>query len=316
MLHLENDTFRQFVNKISIESGIDTDILEKDYYVCLILKELAESQDTIKAYFKGGTAVYKILPTMNRFSEDIDLTVEVISDESNNKNKTRLEKSALGYKILGLELIKEECINNKGSVTAVYRYKSAFDQSYMPLYREGKIQVESTSFTISEPTEKYTIEPIIYKLADDSSKKILKEKFNISEFDIRIIKLERIFTDKVFATEFYYLRKMYADMAKHIYDIFNLYNNEIIRNLLKDTKEFSKLIDYKRQEEIYRKGGIDFNTKLSDFTYLALDYSDEFIKEFNNMQEKYVLNEKFKVSIDDAKKVLINLKEIFITNNL
>ena len=38
---------------------------------------------------------------MNRFSEDIDLTVKVIPEQSNTKNKNRLKESALGYKIEG-----------------------------------------------------------------------------------------------------------------------------------------------------------------------------------------------------------------------
>ena len=110
---------------------------------------------------------------MNRFSEDIDLTVKVLSEESNTRNKKRLKESALGYKIDGLELIKEECIDNKGSVTGMYKYTSVYADSEMPLQRAGKIQVESTSFTVGEPTEKYYIEPLLYKLASDDEKKIV-----------------------------------------------------------------------------------------------------------------------------------------------
>ena len=101
---------------MSKKINIDADIIEKDYYVCTVLKELASKQDYLKAYFKGGTAVYKILDTMNRFSEDIDLTVEVIKEESNNSNKTRLKKSAIGYKIPGLELDKDKTKDVKQSV--------------------------------------------------------------------------------------------------------------------------------------------------------------------------------------------------------
>ncbi len=48
--------------------------------MCTILKNLSENQDELQAYFKGRTAIYKILDTMNRFSEDIDLTVKVLPD--------------------------------------------------------------------------------------------------------------------------------------------------------------------------------------------------------------------------------------------
>ncbi len=301
LFHLKEKDFKKFIEDMSIKTNIAVDIIEKDYYVCLVLKELAKKQDYLKAYFKGGTAVYKILETMNRFSEDIDLTVKVLLEESNTRNKKRLKESALGYEIEGLELIKDGCIDNKGSVTGVYQYVSVYEDNEIPLQRAGKIQVESTSFTVSEPTEKYYIEPLIYKLANDKEKKILEEQFDITKIEIEIIKLERMFIDKIFAAEFYYIRNMYMDTAKHLYDISVLFNNDKIQKLLNNKDELNKLIDYKRQEEKVRIGGIDEKTAIKDFSYFKLEFSDALIKEFENMQNKYVLNDKYKFSIDQVK---------------
>lgn len=303
LLHLNKFEFENFIEIIIEREDIDKDIIEKDYYVCLILKELSKRQDYLKSYFKGGTAVYKILDTMNRFSEDIDLTVKVLPEESNTRNKKRLKESALGYEIEGLELIKDECIDNKGSVTGVYQYTSVYEDSEIPLQRAGKIQVESTSFTVSEPTEKYYIEPLIYKLANNKEKKILEEQFDVTKIEIEIIKLERMFIDKIFAAEFYYIRNMYTDTAKHLYDISVLFNNDKIQKLLNDKDELNKLIDYKRQEKI-RIGGIDEKTAIKDFNYFKLEFSDSLIREFENMQNKYVLNDKYKFSIDQVKEIL------------
>ena len=304
LLHLNKFEFENFIEIIKEREDIDKDIIEKDYYVCLILKELSKRQDYLKAYFKGGTAVYKILDTMNRFSEDIDLTVKVLPEESNTRNKKRLKESALGYEIEGLELIKDECIDNKASVTGVYQYTSVYEDSEIPLQRAGKIQVESTSFTVSEPTEKYYIEPLIYKLANNKEKKILEEQFDVTKIEIEIIKLERMFIDKIFAAEFYYIRNMYTDTAKHLYDISVLFNNDKIQKLLNDKDELNKLIDYKRQEEKIRIGGIDEKTAIKDFSYFKLEFSDSLIREFENMQNKYVLNDKYKFSIDQVKEIL------------
>lgn len=289
---------------MSIKTNIAVDIIEKDYYVCLLLKELAKKQDDLKAYFKGGTAVYKILDTMNRFSEDIDLTVKVLPEESNTRNKKRLKESALGYEVEGLELIKDKCIDNKGSITGVYQYTSVYEDSEIPLQRAGKIQVESTSFTVSEPTEKYYIEPLIYKIANDKEKKILEDQFDITKIEIEIIKLERMFIDKIFAAEFYYIRNMYMDVSKHLYDISILFRNERIQNLFENKEELSKLIEYKRQEEKARIGGIDENTEIRDFDYFKLQFNEELIKEFERMQSKYVLSTQYKVSIDEVTNIL------------
>ena len=51
LFHLCRTDFEKFIQNISIRANIDIDIIEKDYYVYLILKELAQKQDYLKAYF-------------------------------------------------------------------------------------------------------------------------------------------------------------------------------------------------------------------------------------------------------------------------
>lgn len=53
-LHLDNAAFRVLIEAIHQKTGYREDVLEKDYYVTLILKELAEKQaQGLPAYFKG-----------------------------------------------------------------------------------------------------------------------------------------------------------------------------------------------------------------------------------------------------------------------
>ena len=80
ILHNDQDAFRVLLETIHNETGYRKDVLEKDYYVVLLLKELSELQrDGLPAYFKGGTALYKALKTTNRFSEDIYLLIQEIA---------------------------------------------------------------------------------------------------------------------------------------------------------------------------------------------------------------------------------------------
>ena len=305
---MDKAALEEIILNINERTGIRNEILEKDYYVCLILKELSVKQKQLKAYFKGGTALYKILNHMNRFSEDIDLTVKINKNESNNSNKTRLKKSALSYDIKYLELIKEDTIDKKGSIIAFYKYDSLF--SINELFKSEKIQIEATSFTISEPTSTYRIEPLIYKYAAAKEKETLRKKYNIMDFDIEIITLERIFIDKIFAAEFYYIRNMYDDTSKHIYDITILMKNKKIKTFLKNKKEVLKIVGYKRQEELLRKGGIDEEKMISNFEYLK-PLSNELLKSFNKMQKIYVLDEKSIVTIKEIENTFKELHCIF-----
>jgi hypothetical protein len=92
-LHLDQEAFRVLIDTIHTQTGYRGDVLEKDYYVSLILKELAGKQSNgLPAYFKGGTALYKALKTTNRFSEDIDLSVDT-RNCSRTQNDRRLEQA-------------------------------------------------------------------------------------------------------------------------------------------------------------------------------------------------------------------------------
>lgn len=304
---MDKKVLEELILNINDRTKIRNEILEKDYYVCLVLKDLSTKQKDLQAYFKGGTAVYKILNHMNRFSEDIDLTVKVNEDESKTSNKNRLKKSALGYDIKGLELMPENTEDRRESITTFYKYNSLF--SVNELFKSEKLQIEATSFTISEPIATYTIEPLIYKYATEEEKQILKNKYGISEFNIDIIKLERIFVDKIFAAEFYYERNMYEDVSKHLYDIVILLKNKKIQDLLNSSAELTKLIKYKRKEESIRKGGIDANKKIIDFEYLKLEFNEDLIKALNKMQNIYVLDEESKISLDEVKESIQKLFE-------
>lgn len=310
-LHLDKEVFKQFVNKISIETNITMDILEKDYYVCCILQELSKKQEELQAYFKGGTAIYKILDTMNRFSEDIDLTVKVNEELSNTQKKKLFERTAFDYDVKGLILNKEKSIKYGKSETAFYNYETVFDLETNPLQRAGEIQIESTSFTVSEPIENKVIEPIIYKYANDDEKKILRENFEVEPIKMKIIKLERMFIDKVFAAEFYYIREQYTDASKHIYDLCVLISNDKIEKLFNNEQELRRLVGYKRKEESVRTNGIMENIKIKDFSYLKCNFNNEFINKFENMQDKYIINDKYKIDMNKIKNILKNIKEIF-----
>lgn len=85
MLHDDKELFEQAVLKTAKYMNIDAGIVEKDYYVTLMLKELAETVPDL--VFKGGTSLSKCHKIINRFSEDIDLTIEYDAKPSESKRK-------------------------------------------------------------------------------------------------------------------------------------------------------------------------------------------------------------------------------------
>ena len=53
-LHTDKAAFGYIIDEVSSQHGIRRDVLEKDYYVTLLLKELTHREKQGYAYFKGG----------------------------------------------------------------------------------------------------------------------------------------------------------------------------------------------------------------------------------------------------------------------
>ena len=288
-LHEDKLAFLNIISLIHEVSGIRSDILEKDYYVTLPLRELADKQAELPAYFKGGTALYKAQKSICRFSEDIDLTV-CIDNCSNSQAKKRLELATKKYQVLPRTSRKELEDDRKGSITAVYDYIPLVGvDTDDPLQRFGYVKVEGTSFTVSEPFTSLEIEPILYTYAAEGQRKILQTQYDVGPFMIKTIRLERIFADKIFAAEFYNEREMYFDVAKHLYDVSIMLDLEQIQGMIGNRQMFLEMLGYKRLEETRRTGSDLAEKKFSDFRLLrGFADNDALRKDYQNMQRNYV----------------------------
>lgn len=298
-LHEDKYSFLNIIGIIHEASGIREDIIEKDYYVTLLLKELSEKQGELLAYFKGGTALYKAQKSIRRFSEDIDLTI-CIDGCSNSQAKKRLEMATKKYKSLPRTMRKDLEDDRKGSITAVYDYVPLVTvDAKDPLQRFGYVKVEGTSFTVSEPFSPLEVEPILYTYATTKQREILREQFGVEPFSINTIRLERIFADKIFAAEFYYEREMYFDVAKHIYDVSIMLDIAEIKVMLDDNMVFQEMLQYKRLEETRRTGSDLAEKKFSDFKIFdGLLENGKLKYAYTNMEKNYVFAEKDTLTFD------------------
>ncbi len=313
-LHKDKDAFEALLSDVSQRTNIRSDIIEKDYYLTLLLWELSQRQDSLPAYFKGGTALYKMIGRLKRFSEDIDLTVE-ISNCSKSQGKKRLEIAANGYASLSRTADKSRESNERGSITSVYEYEPiTMVDADDALQRFGYVKVEATSFTVSEPTEPVDILPLIYSEATPKQQGILMSAYGVKPFPVQTIKMERIFADKILAAEFYYQRRRLFDTAKHLYDLTILLEQKPIQTLLSVPEEFIKMLAYKRREEVERIGSDLANKPFSEFTLFPAAPNDKELKEvFAKMQETYVFSKSDILSFAEMLDSINQLNQILLT---
>lgn len=128
------------------------------------------------------------------------------------------------------------------------------------LQRFGKLKIEATSFTISEPVTNMVVEAMIYDLATKEQRAILENMYDVKPFSVQTITMERIFVDKLFATESY-IRKSAEknrafEAAKHIYDLAVMSRLPQIQKLVMDEWQLKHLLNIRMVEELDRHDGI------------------------------------------------------------
>lgn len=313
-LHLDADAFRVLIEQVADKTGYRQDVIEKDYYVSMILQELAAFQkDGLPAYFKGGTALYKALHSVRRFSEDIDLSVDV-RDCSRTQGDKRLDRATKKY--ISLPRNAGEGHSNRSEVISFYNYVPVVEYDVNDvLQRFGKVKIEATSFTISEPTETLSVAPIIYDNATPEQQKILTEQFEVFPFEIVTMTMERIFIDKLFAAEAYTRNAEKEHRAfeasKHIYDLAVICIEPRITALFQNEPLLRELLAIRLTEEQQRLDGIP-GVLPKDFTFFDKACDNARIKKaYITMQNQYVLSSADRISMEEAQEKLL-----FIRNQL
>lgn len=74
-LELPTDERRLYIEQAATRRNVSPVIMEKDFWVCWLLGILFESEFAGNLVFKGGTSLSKVFAVIERFSEDIDLSL-------------------------------------------------------------------------------------------------------------------------------------------------------------------------------------------------------------------------------------------------
>ena len=94
---------RLYLEQAAVRRHLSPVILEKDFWVCWLLGILFESEFADSLVFKGGTSLSKVFGVINRFSEDVDLSLSPaflklpeVGTSRNQANKWMAKAEAAG----------------------------------------------------------------------------------------------------------------------------------------------------------------------------------------------------------------------------
>lgn len=250
--------------------------VEKDFWVCLVLDVLFNGLPTghPKLLFKGGTSLSKVHGLIDRFSEDIDVTVfrtdlkfsnetdpasAGLSTSKRNKLLKRLKREAAEYvhgelrvdlsaaiasTVPDFELRVESDDINKPTLLFDYPILITPDRS---AYVQPRVKIESGARSALDPNSSGTVQPFVVEDLDDD--------WDLSVPNITTIAVERTFWDKVMilhglrydSDERGLLPKRGNPTSRHYYDLAMLASTEAGTRALTDRKLME---DVKRHAEI------------------------------------------------------------------
>ena len=146
-LHSDREQFRDAIDLAYEQTGVMVQAIEKDYYVTMLLRLLAQRMPYI--VFKGGTSLSKCHKVIRRFSEDIDITIDTLLSQGQKKKiKQAIVESAeeLGMTIENLDETRSRRDYN--------RYVIAYD-SVIPMASDAlkaAVLLETSYTAVSFPT--------------------------------------------------------------------------------------------------------------------------------------------------------------------
>ena len=249
--------WKEIIETVARELGRSEQMVEKDTIQSMFLFELAKSE--LPFVFKGGTSLSKVYNLIDRFSEDIDLSMNRRPTQSERvKSKELIIEIAenLGLVLSNPEEIKSRYDYNK----YVFKYESLF--SVIPL----EIIIETSYYQSVYPVDKHIVGSFVGRFCLDRNI-ILPVPFEAAEVMMNVQSVERTFVDKVFAVCDYKIQNMQDRDSRHLYDICKLLR-EVELN-----EELDKLIDMVRDDRMQSK-----NNPSAQLEYVIPDMLKEIIR--------------------------------------
>lgn len=218
-LHKENrELFRDVILLVSERTEVSEDIVEKDYYVTMILKKLSEIDYPV--VFKGGTSLSKAFHVIDRFSEDIDITfTEHLGEARRKKLKYNILKpiaDELSLDIRNFNMIESDKNLNHYD----FYYESVVNDriaNAIPPY----VKLETSLMSYAFPTEERELSNYILDVLGTDEQELIMT-CDLTPFSMRVQSLNRTLIDKIFAVCDYYMQGKNHRNARHLYDIYKL----------------------------------------------------------------------------------------------
>lgn len=274
-INLEENQKIRLLEQMSTLTGYPVLVIEKDWWVCLVLKAIFQSKYADSVIFKGGTSLSKAYQLVERFSEDIDLIIDrhlLGFDELNSKSQIKkLRKASGGFiinefreeliqqlTILGIDSslyeikYNDEVDDTSDPNTLELHYQSALDTNND--YIQKRVLLEVGARSLTEPSEKKAVISFI-------DQEFSHLPFALPEFNVQVVKPIRTFIEKTLLLHEEFSKptdKIRTDrLTRHLYDLEKMMDTEQGITAITDDELFNTIVEHRKNVTPIR--GIDYS---------------------------------------------------------
>ncbi len=314
MKHLQkyNESDRnQILQIVAGKMDILPQIVEKDWWVVMTLKALSLTSCANFLIFKGGTSLSKGWNLIERFSEDIDLSIkreDMFAIHAINKSqKEKLRKFSRKYviEVICKEVehnLNEMGINGFDVIPVTTRKKldgtevvidsdkdpTQFLVSYNSVLKDKieyiptQVKVEISCLSMHEPTAPIRISSYISQYMPNF------DDDNVVTFNTVVP--TRTFLEKLFllAEEFQKVKPRSVRMSRHLYDLEKLMDTEYGRAALKDLSLYNAIVEHRRAYYALKYVNYDLHSPQTINFLIPEQVREAWKADYENMRHTFI----------------------------
>ncbi len=267
-----DDAKADLYEKIHKEMKVDPKAAEKDWWVSHVIKAVFELRCADALTFKGGTSLSKAWGITERFSEDVDISIDksffgLSGDTHSARDRIRkLSRKYIHDEVMG-ELSSILYVLGAWQAEMVFKTRDDSDadptvllipyHSVLPVhpYIKEVVKVEFSCRNPREPREPRQIVPFAAELSP---------MIDFPETVVPTVTPARTFLEKVFLLheEFQKDHPRHRRMSRHLYDLYRLDQAGYADKAMADPDLYHTLVEHRKVFNAIR--GIDYSNHTPD----------------------------------------------------
>lgn len=264
-INLSDDDRRTILEQTSVRTGYIVQAVEKDWWVTTVLEALFSLPFADQLSFKGGTSLSKCWGLINRFSEDIDITVNrdflgfggVLSNRQIRKG---LRRKLCSFVRTDLKNIVENRLLEMGiprewfNVTVDETENSTVDpesiyvnfSSLFPVvdYLPSSVKIEVGGRSMTEPVVTVLIKTMV-------AGQFPSAPYADTPFNVTAVEPKRTFLEKAFLLHEVLHQNGTAisidRRSRHLYDLEKMMDTQVETDALADTTLYHNIVEHRRK---------------------------------------------------------------------